>query len=261
MEALTAATAAPAKAFHLDDRGVIASGKRADLVLVKGDPTRDITETRDIVAVWKLGVEDDRATYRAARDKERAADEAAKKTPGPAGSESGLVSDFEDGTPHANFGAGWQASADNIMGGKSTAEIKIASPGAHGSKGALEIDGVVDGGLAYGFSGAMFAPGAQFPSPVNLSSKKTVKFWVRAICASSDCTASGDKASYRVMIFAQSLGMTPGMRDFTAGTEWKEVEFPLAAFGTDGHDVMGLFIGAGTPAGKFALQIDDVRIQ
>ena len=53
VEALHAATAATAAVFHLDDRGQIAAGKRADLVLVNGDPTDDIRRTRDIVAVWK----------------------------------------------------------------------------------------------------------------------------------------------------------------------------------------------------------------
>ena len=61
IDALTAATAAPARAFHLDDRGRIASGRLADLVLVRGDPTRDITATRDIVAIWKGGVRVERA--------------------------------------------------------------------------------------------------------------------------------------------------------------------------------------------------------
>ena len=61
-EALAAATSVPAATFHLDDRGVIAPGKRADLLLVRGDPTNDITATRDIISVWKVGVEDDRAS-------------------------------------------------------------------------------------------------------------------------------------------------------------------------------------------------------
>jgi len=55
-EALAAATSVPAGTFHLDDRGRIVRGLRADLVLVHSDPTSDITATRDIVAVWKAGV-------------------------------------------------------------------------------------------------------------------------------------------------------------------------------------------------------------
>jgi adenine deaminase len=69
LEALASATSVPATIFHLDDRGMIAPGKRADLLLVRGDPTRDITATRDIVSVWKLGAEDDRASYRASIEK------------------------------------------------------------------------------------------------------------------------------------------------------------------------------------------------
>jgi imidazolonepropionase-like amidohydrolase len=56
LQALAAATSAPARAFGLPDRGRIAPGLRADLVLVDGDPTVDITATRRIVAVWKRGV-------------------------------------------------------------------------------------------------------------------------------------------------------------------------------------------------------------
>jgi imidazolonepropionase-like amidohydrolase len=56
-EALAAATSVPARHFGLDDRGRIAPGLRADLVLVDGDPTRDITATRSIVGVWRRGVQ------------------------------------------------------------------------------------------------------------------------------------------------------------------------------------------------------------
>ena len=59
-EALAGATSLPAARFHLDDRGVIAPGKRADLLLVEGDPSKDITATRAIVGVWKAGVRLDR---------------------------------------------------------------------------------------------------------------------------------------------------------------------------------------------------------
>lgn len=66
-EALTAATSAPVKAFRLGQRGRIAAGYKADLVLVDGDPGRDITSTRRIVAIWKDGVSAD-----AQRDQQRA---------------------------------------------------------------------------------------------------------------------------------------------------------------------------------------------
>jgi imidazolonepropionase-like amidohydrolase len=39
----------------LKDRGRIAPGLRADLVLVEGDPSRDIRATRSIVMIWKAG--------------------------------------------------------------------------------------------------------------------------------------------------------------------------------------------------------------
>jgi imidazolonepropionase-like amidohydrolase len=54
-QALAAATSRPADAFALHDRGRIAKGKRADLLLVVGDPTRDVTVTRAIAALWKNG--------------------------------------------------------------------------------------------------------------------------------------------------------------------------------------------------------------
>jgi imidazolonepropionase-like amidohydrolase len=47
-------------AFH--DRGRIEPGRRADLVLVNGDPLDDITATRDIRRIWKRGNDIDRDT-------------------------------------------------------------------------------------------------------------------------------------------------------------------------------------------------------
>ncbi len=62
-EALSSATSVPAKIFDLKDRGNIALEQRADLVLVKGDPTKDIKATRNIVGVWKSGIRADRDAY------------------------------------------------------------------------------------------------------------------------------------------------------------------------------------------------------
>lgn len=54
-EALTAATFTPAREFGLHDRGRVAKGLRADLVLVKGDPTADIRALHNIQGVWVGG--------------------------------------------------------------------------------------------------------------------------------------------------------------------------------------------------------------
>ncbi len=54
-EALSAATAAAADRFGLSDRGRIAPGLRADLLLVRGDPSVDITATRSVAAVRLVG--------------------------------------------------------------------------------------------------------------------------------------------------------------------------------------------------------------
>jgi imidazolonepropionase-like amidohydrolase len=57
IEMLNGATALTADTFarQLQDRGVIKPGKRADLLLVGGDPTTDITAARDIRGVWIAG--------------------------------------------------------------------------------------------------------------------------------------------------------------------------------------------------------------
>lgn len=54
-QALDAATSVAADHFGLPDRGRIAAGLRADLVLLADDPTVDIAATRSIRGVWIAG--------------------------------------------------------------------------------------------------------------------------------------------------------------------------------------------------------------
>ncbi|MFJ5259824.1 amidohydrolase family protein [Streptomyces sp. NPDC088387] len=55
-EVLASATSVPALHFDLADRGRIAPGMRADLLLIEGDPTRDISALSSRTAVWRRGV-------------------------------------------------------------------------------------------------------------------------------------------------------------------------------------------------------------
>ncbi|KAJ7853460.1 amidohydrolase [Mycena leptocephala] len=57
VEALRSATVLAAHHNLLFDRGVVAPGMRADLLLISGDPIANISATRDIQRVWIGGVE------------------------------------------------------------------------------------------------------------------------------------------------------------------------------------------------------------
>jgi imidazolonepropionase-like amidohydrolase len=56
VDALRSATVLAAQYWGLADRGVIAPGKRADLVLVDGNPLTDISAVSKIAAVWCAGL-------------------------------------------------------------------------------------------------------------------------------------------------------------------------------------------------------------
>ena len=56
MDAITAATSLTAESLRLGDQiGSIAPGMQADLIAVRGDPTKDITALRNVVFVMKGG--------------------------------------------------------------------------------------------------------------------------------------------------------------------------------------------------------------
>src|SRR5439155_14119969 len=155
------------------------------------------------------------------------------------------------GKPEAKFGAGWQISTDTLRGGTSTAQFRVVEGGAQQSKGSLLVEGEVAPGLPYAWAGAIFFPGLEPMAPADLSAKKAIRFW-----------AKGDGRTYNIMLFATSRGFAPAIRAFKAAQEWKQFTFPISDFdGMDAHDLTGLFVGAGLPAGKFKFQIDDVSFR
>jgi imidazolonepropionase-like amidohydrolase len=250
-EALAAATSVPAALFGLQDRGQIAPGRRADLVLVEGDPTVDIRATRAIAGVWKQGEPIDRDAYRAGVQRQLAEEARPSATAPPPRSESGLVSSFEGERIDSAFGSGWTVSTDRFVGGQSQASLGIARGGANESKGCLRIIGTVEDRPQPRWAGALFSPGAVPMAPANLSARTAIHFRAR-----------GDGKTYSIMLFARSKGFAPAILTFAAGPDWQEHRFALKDFErADASGITGLFFGSGLDAGPFELLIDDVRFE
>jgi Glycosyl hydrolase family 3 C-terminal domain/Fibronectin type III-like domain/Complex I intermediate-associated protein 30 (CIA30) len=170
--------------------------------------------------------------------------------PPPAGSESGVVSTFDDMKIAANYGS-WISTTDAENGGKSTGSMQAVEGGANNSKGALRVTGEIVAGGAFPYSGVMFVPGSSPMDTVNLSGKKTISFW-----------AKGDGKGYAVALLTESnAGGMPAIKPFVAGPEWKEYSFPISSFQTDGTDIRGLAFARAQEPGKFEFEIDQVEIK
>jgi imidazolonepropionase-like amidohydrolase len=251
VQALAAATATPAARFGLSDRGRIAPGLRADLLLVDGDPTTDIRKTRAIVGVWKRGVPCDRGAARERVVKAQKEIAAQKAVPPPKGSQAGVIATFDDGTLSARYGAGWAPSTDSLRGGTSTVDPRVVPGGAHGSKHALDVSGEVRGTVTSPWAGVMFSPGVAPMSPANLSARKTLSFFVR-----------GDGGQYRILLFARHLGFRPAVIPFAASPAWQRITLPISEFdGLDGRDLTGIVWTAGPRPGKFSFQLDEIELR
>ena len=249
VEALAAATAITADTFGLADRGRIAPGLRADLLLVNGDPTTDITAMRDIAGIWKLGVAVDRAAYLAALEAQRAA-RAAQQAAFAEG-EVALLSDFETGDLTTSFGAAWQPSTDALAGGTSTAELTVVNDGANDSGSALAIAGELTDAVPFAWAGAIFMPGATAFAPFDLSAKPVLHFW-----------GKGDGRDYRVQLFCANLGQIPVEEALAMTDEWQEVNIDLSTIGgCDTTGVQAIVISTGPTPGAFAFQIDEVSLE
>ncbi|MCG2584453.1 CIA30 family protein [Massilia sp. TS11] len=246
VQALQAGSSAVAKAFGLGQRGCVAAGCKADLLLVDGDPSVDIHATRRIVAVWKDG--EAVAPLRAAQLAKVAAQNREPADAAPRLPADGRISLFSPEKLGAPFGQGWIASSDRFMGGKSQVHLQAQAPLENGQVPVL-VEAEVAAGYPFPWAGIAFMPGSQMMGPADLSAAKRLVFRVK-----------GDGKSYQVSVMSQGR-TSPIILNFTAGPEWQEVSLPLASFsGVDTRLITMLGFQAGPAAGKYAFQLADVRL-
>ena len=244
-EAIAAATSAPAAVFGLRDRGRIAPGLRADLLLVDGDPLTDIRHTRRIAGVWIAGQPVNHAAWQAHL---AARSEATAGRPAPVGAEQGLVSDFADGTAATRWGAGLHA----IAGENSKAELSVEADASAPSGHSLRIDTEVgdQGGFTPAFAGVLFRTSDGDVDGANLSSKSTVTV-----------TARADEPT--VAVITVDAGFPPGkpaVLPVELGVEHSTHVLPLAAFGElDRSRVHSVGINAVQP-GSGRLHVAELRV-
>ncbi|MHC5012554.1 MAG: amidohydrolase family protein, partial [Planctomycetota bacterium] len=241
-EALVAATSAPARAFGLTDRGRVAPGLRADLVLVRGDPTMDIRSSRAIAGVWKLGVRVDREAYAAASAPERNAWRALQ-APGVS-----PISDFEGDSDRPTSVVGrWGGMTDASWGGSSTATHRIVEEGAEGSRKSLLITGTT---VANGDS-TLAGPIYRLWGGLDLSAKSALVF-----------RAKGQGGDFRVVAIGADPSVGIAVHTFSVGAGWTEVVVPLSGLApVYPRPLLGFVFTGPRAGGDFTLQIDDVLLR
>ncbi|WP_254451993.1 CIA30 family protein [Duganella vulcania] len=240
-QALAAATSAPARAFRLADRGRIAKGYKADLLLVQGDAGSDIGALHHIVEVWKDG---DAASPLRKAQQDKVAQELAPRTQPPVAlPEGGRISQFTADKLASPIGMGWMPSTDQFAGGKSTVDLKVREAGT------VVVSAKVVPGFAYPWAGLAFMPGAQVMQPADLRGAKVLRFRVK-----------GDGRRYNVAVLSSGLTI-PVNQGFETSDEWKEVALPFDRFnGIDFGAVTMIAFNAGPAVGDYQFQIADVRL-
>jgi hypothetical protein len=233
MEAITAATGNSARAIAVD-RGVIAAGKTADLIVVDGEPYKRIEDIEKIRRVFVSG-------------KELDLDKLAKliASPGPAPiapvqmtKATARVDDFESGDGRSLLKTLWVNSTDP---GHDHSRMVFGRVLRNGKGHSLMLMGnMSEKDKPYIRVSVPLRPGGM--EPVDTSEFKGVRF---------DARGAGE---YRLIAVTQSARESYPAAKFTAGGKWNTVKVPLTA-----SDLLMLTFEVAWPAGNQGwLELDNV---
>ncbi len=244
MEAITAATGAAARAIKVDgERGTIAPGKLADLVLFEGEPSKNIADIEKIKYVFLGGREIDR---------EKLAREIAEpgRTPLPAIKALELIDDFESSNGRSSIDTLWVNSTDSGVDASKMLYGRITrKAGDHAMSVTARMS---EKDRPFGRANIPLSRGAI--EPVDASAFRGLRF---------DARGDGD---YQLIV---STYDTPNFQaTFKASPQWRTIRIDFSSLrqqqaqsGPLSVDKLRMFsFEIARPGGTFAcLEIDNVR--
>ncbi|HZF40754.1 MAG TPA: amidohydrolase family protein, partial [Blastocatellia bacterium] len=244
IEAITAATGAAARAIKVDgERGTIAQGKLADLILVEGEPHKDIRDIEKIKRVFLGGREIDR---------EKLAREIAEPglTPLPATKAHELIDDFESANGRSSIDTLWVNSTDS---GVDATKMLFGRVARRGGDHALSVTArMSEKDRALGRVDIPLSRAAI--EPVDASAFRGVQF---------DARGDGD-----YQLIASAYNAPNFQAPFKASPQWRTIRIDFSSLKQlqgqsapwSGDKLRMLSFEISRPAGAFAwLEIDNLR--
>ncbi len=232
LEAIVAGTSGAAKSLGVDgDRGSIAEGRRADLLLVEGNPAENIADVFRIRRVWKSGIEVARESLAKAVATDAPTPMQARRAPE-------LLDDFEQ--ERSSIGTLW---VNNTDGGHDHSHMSYGRTVRENGSRALTV--LCEASQKKTAECAMvlpLAPGSV--EPVDASGFAGIEFEARG------------EGSYELN------GVTRGpsfRRPFDAGGKWRIVRVPFEKARTADLIQFG-FVIRPKPGAKGWLELDNVRL-
>lgn len=227
-EALSCATAAPAQAFDLKQRGQISVGYRADFLLLPAlnKPT-DLLSAR----IYKNG---QLVTL-------------SRNPPQRISVNAGALADFSRSDKPLQ-GAAFSASSDQLMQGKSSASLTLQP---QQSPASLRVDGKLVPGMAYPWAGVAWSAAADYQQGLDFSAISSLQFQVR-----------GSAGTYRLLAFSEG-NQRPAELTFKVTTDWQSVQIPLSQLTGIDPSRLSMLVWSASPAPQaldFRLELAEVSL-
>jgi imidazolonepropionase-like amidohydrolase len=245
MQAITAATGTSARLIGEDkERGTIAPGKIADLLLVKGSPDQDIEEIENTSAVFLGGRQLDLPSLEAAI-------QSPQFTPLPAHTIPALIDDAEREDGRTNLDTMLVNATDT--GADHSRMLFARTLSRHGHSITI-LARMSPKQTAFADLVIPLTPGAV--SLADISGYKGIKFAVRG------------EGSYKVILDRYGTRKSNwAAASFTGAAKWRTIRIPFAAFQSKGstsllplNELRALLFELARPAGADAwLELDDLK--